>query len=179
MMAGDQGRRNSLTTGCTVWLTGLSKAGKSTIAGLVEDELRSREVKVDLVDEERSDGIAETCRELAQNGVIAINPAGSPNRAAREQAREVIGAFIEVFVDCPPGIRLERGAKDDPNGLYEKPVSPELSINTDQEPAVDSAARVIRRLEELAYINPHQDDDVYSEEEKAELAKRLADLGYM
>ncbi len=198
--------------GCTLWFTGLSGAGKSTISGLVEEELRRRGAKVELLDgdvirdhlskglgfskEDRDtniERIAFVCALLTRNDVIAIAAAISPYRAGRNLARETIGSFIEVFVDCPLDICVERDTKglykkalageitnftgvSDP---YEEPQAPELTINTDQESAQESAAKVVRRLEELGYIEPLAADDVYSEDEKAELAKRLADLGYM
>lgn len=199
--------------GCTLWFTGLSGAGKSTISGLVEEELRRRGARVELLDgdvirdhlskglgfskEDRDtniERIAFVCALLTRNDVIAIAAAISPYRAGRNLAREAIGNFIEVFVDCPLDVCVERDTKglykkalageitnftgvSDP---YEEPQAPELTINTDQESAQESAAKVVRRLEELGYIEPTAAaDDVYSEDEKAELAKRLADLGYM
>ncbi len=199
--------------GCTLWFTGLSGAGKSTISGLVEEELRRRGARVELLDgdvirdhlskglgfskEDRDtniERIAFVCALLTRNDVIAIAAAISPYRAGRNLAREAIGNFIEVFVDCPLDVCVERDTKglykkalageitnftgvSDP---YEEPQAPELTINTDQESAQESAAKVVRRLEELGYIEPiAAADDVYSEDEKAELAKRLADLGYM
>ena len=198
--------------GCTLWFTGLSGSGKSTISKLVEEELRRRGVKVEVLDgdvirthlskglgfskEDRDTNIkriAFVCELLTRNDVIAMAAAISPYRATRDYARRTIGNFIEVFVNCPLEVCIERDAKglyrkalageitnftgiSDP---YEEPQSPELTIDTHEESPEESAAQVVRRLEELGYIEPAAAEDVYSEEEKAELAKRLADLGYM
>src|SRR5258708_3272000 len=106
--------------GFTLWLTGLSGAGKSTLAGMLETQLRARGQRVELLDgdvvrthlskglgfsrEDRDANILRigfVCDLLSRNGVIAIAAAISPYRRAREQVRAQVGAFIEVFVDCP------------------------------------------------------------------------------
>ncbi len=198
--------------GCTLWFTGLSGSGKSTVSKLVEEELRRREVKVEVLDgdvirthlskglgfskEDRDTNIkriAFVCKLLSRNDVIAVAAAISPYRTTRDYARKTIDNFVEVFVNCPLEVCVERDVKglykkalageitnftgvSDP---YEEPQSPELTINTHEESPAESAAQVVRRLEELGYVEPVAMEDVYSEEEKAELAKRLADLGYM
>jgi adenylylsulfate kinase len=197
--------------GCTLWLTGLSGAGKSTISKLVETELRKRDCKVEVLDgdiirthlskglgfskEDRDINIkriAFVCGLLTRNDVIALAAAISPYKEARDYARETIGNFIEIFVNCPVDVCMERDTKglykkalageisnftgvSDP---YEEPDRPDLVINTHEETPEASAGRIIKHLEELGYI-PVTAEEVYSEEEKAELAKRLADLGYM
>jgi sulfate adenylyltransferase len=119
--------------GCTVWFTGLSGAGKSTIAGLVERELLARGVKVEVLDgdivrtnlskglgftkEDRDTNvrrIAFVAELLARNGVVAITAAISPYRAIREEARARNERFVEVFVDAPLEICEARDVK----GLY-------------------------------------------------------------
>ncbi len=198
--------------GCTLWFTGLSGAGKSTISKLVEEELRRRGAKVEVLDgdvirthlskglgfskEDRDTNIkriAFVCELLTRNDVIAMAAVISPYRATRAYARETIGNFIEVFVNCPLNVCVERDTKglyrkalageiDNFTGVsdpYEEPEVPELTINTNQESPEESAAQVVRRLEELGYVEPVGAEEVYSEEEKADLAKRLADLGYM
>jgi len=199
--------------GCTLWFTGLSGAGKTTVANLVEEELRRRGHKVEALDgdvvrthlskglgfskEDRDTNIkriAFVCELLTRNDVIAIAAAISPYREVRDYARKTIGDFVEVFVNCPLGVCVERDTKglykkamageitnftgvSDP---YEEPLSPEVALNTHEEPPEASAARVIRKLEELGYIAAAAPvEDVYTEAEKEELAKRLADLGYI
>ncbi len=201
-----------MLAGCTLWFTGLSGSGKSTISEIVEAELRRRGRKVEVLDgdvirthlskglgfskEDRDTNIkriAFVCELLTRNDVIAMAAAISPYRETRDYARETIGEFLEIFVNCPLDVCVERDTKglykkalageiknftgvSDP---YEEPENAELVINTHEESPQESAMRVIRRLEELGYLEAASDEEVYSDEEKAELAKRLADLGYM
>ncbi len=124
------------STGCTVWLTGLSGAGKSTIAHRLAAVLRDRGLaRVEILDgdevrEHLSAGlgfsradrdtnirrIAYVARLLARNDVVTIVAAISPYRAAREDARRLAGTFVEVFVDAPLAVAEAR----DPKGLYRK-----------------------------------------------------------
>jgi adenylylsulfate kinase len=122
--------------GFAVWLTGLSGAGKSTIAHGVARELRRRGVtRVEILDgdavrETLSAGlgfsrqdrdtnirrIAWVAHVLTRNGVATIVAAISPYREAREAARRLIGHFVEVFVDAPIDILEQRDTK----GLYRR-----------------------------------------------------------
>ena len=132
---------------CTVWLTGLSGAGKSTIANALEarlhalgrpsmlldaDALRHR-LNHDLgfSDAHRAENIrriAEVACLMGQAGLITIVAAISPFRAAREQARALFapGEFIEVFVDAPLAVAEAR----DPKGLYRRARQGELPLFT-------------------------------------------------
>ncbi len=122
-----------MTTGCTLWFTGLSGAGKSTLAQLVEQRLKNSGVKVEVLDgdavrthlskglgfsrEDRDTNIkriAYVCSLLTRNGVICISAAISPYREARTWARNEIGNFVEVYVKCPIDVCQERDVK----GLY-------------------------------------------------------------
>ncbi len=128
--------------GAVVWLTGLSGAGKTTIARALEPELRARGCRVELLDgdvvrthlskglgfskEDRDTNIRRigfVAHLLARNGVIAIVSAISPYRAVRDEVRTMCGdGFIEVFVDCP----LEECARRDVKGLYQKALAGEI-----------------------------------------------------
>jgi len=120
-----------------IWLTGLSGAGKSTIANALEVALAGRGRHTYLLDgdnvrmglcrdlgfsdadrEENIRRIAELGRLFVDAGLIVITAFISPFRADREMARKIIGdgAFIEVFVDTP----LAECERRDPKGLYGK-----------------------------------------------------------
>jgi adenylylsulfate kinase len=122
-----------MTRGCTIWLTGLSSAGKSTLARHIEQRLKEQAVKVEVLDgdvvrthlskglgfsrEDRDTNIkriAFVCSLLARNGVICIAAAISPYRETRAWARQVSGNFVEVYVKCPVDVCRERDVK----GLY-------------------------------------------------------------
>lgn len=123
--------------GRVIWFTGLSGAGKSTIANALEVELfrRGRRTYVldgdnlrrglnkDLpfTDEGRVENIrrvAEVARLMMDAGLIVITAFISPFRRERDMARALIGAdrFVEVFVDTPLSVCEGR----DPKGLYKK-----------------------------------------------------------
>ena len=128
-------------TGFTVWFTGLSGAGKSTLAEMLEDELRKRGLKVEMLDgdvvrtnlskglgfskEDRDTNILRigfVAQLLTRNGVATIVSAISPYREARNKCREMIGDFVEVFVSAPLDVCIERDVK----GLYKQAIAGEL-----------------------------------------------------
>jgi len=120
--------------GFTLWFTGLSGAGKTTISHLVEDELRSRGSRLEILDgdvirENLSKGlgfskedrdtnirrIAFVADLLSRNGVPVITAAISPYREIRDEARQLMGdRFIEVSVKAS----VETCAERDVTGLY-------------------------------------------------------------
>jgi adenylyl-sulfate kinase len=123
------------SSGFTLWFTGLSGSGKSTISQAVFDRLRAAGRRVELLDGDvvrtnLSQGLGFTkgdrdinvrrigfvCELLSRNGVIAVVAAISPYRAAREEVRARIGNFVEVFVECPLSVLTERDVK----GLYKQ-----------------------------------------------------------
>lgn len=130
--------RNGHHSGLTVWLTGLPSAGKSTIAELVAEELRTRGVaRVEVLDgdvvrthlskglgfskEDRDENIRRigfVASLLARNGVTVLVAVVSPYQGARDQARAMHepGSFLEVHVATPVAVCSERDVK----GLYRK-----------------------------------------------------------
>lgn len=127
--------------GFTVWFTGLSGSGKTTVAKALEEELRNRNLNVEVLDgdvvrtnlskglgfskEDRDTNIkriAFVCKLLSTNGVAAIAAAISPYREIRDYARKDIGNFVEVFVKCPLEVCIERDMK----GLYQKALRGEI-----------------------------------------------------
>ena len=131
--------------GFTLWLTGLSGAGKTTLAALLAVELNARGVSIEVLDgdevrtnlskglgfskEDRDTNIRRigyVCRLLSRNGVGVVSAAISPYRAVRDEVRHAIEQegveFIEVFVDCPLAVLAERDVK----GLYKKALAGEI-----------------------------------------------------
>lgn len=123
--------------GTVIWMTGLSGAGKSTIANALEVALHDLRVRTYLLDGDNmrlglnrdlgfSDAdrvenvrrIAEVARLMLDAGLVVICAAISPFEREREAARERIGAerFVEVFIDTP----LATCEARDPKGLYGK-----------------------------------------------------------
>jgi adenylyl-sulfate kinase len=127
--------------GFTIWFTGLSGAGKSTLANLLEKELRSRGMKVEVLDgdvirthlskglgfskEDRDTNIRRigwVCQVLSRNGVVAIAAAISPYREIRDEIRGNIKDFVEVYAEAPIEVLAERDVK----GLYKKALAGEI-----------------------------------------------------
>lgn len=125
--------------GATLWFTGLSGSGKSTVAVALEKALTARGVLCYRLDgdnvrlginknlgfsaEDRSENIrriGEVSKLFVDTGVIVLSSFISPYRADRDLVRELHAAsnmdFVEVFVDCS----LEEAEKRDPKGLYKK-----------------------------------------------------------
>ncbi len=121
----------------TLWFTGLSGSGKSTIALAVEQALVARKINAYVLDgdnvrhglnsnlafspEDRTENIrriGEVARLFNDAGVIVMTAFISPYRADRDRVRETLpeGEFVEVLVDCP----LEECEKRDVKGLYQK-----------------------------------------------------------
>jgi adenylyl-sulfate kinase len=127
--------------GFTLWLTGLSGAGKTTISVALEKELRTRDVYIERLDgdtvregltrdlgfskEDRDKNIERVtyvAKLLSRNGVGVVAAFISPYREARQKAREQINNFIEVYVNASLEVCAERDVK----GLYAKAFAGEL-----------------------------------------------------
>jgi adenylylsulfate kinase len=134
-------KERRLDRGFTLWFTGLSGAGKTTIAEIVERELRQRLGTVEVLDgdivrtnlskgltfsrEDRDTNVLRigfVANLLTRNGVGVIVSAISPFKEARDQVRRRIIDFVEVFVDAPLEVCAERDVK----GLYKKAFSGEI-----------------------------------------------------
>ncbi|MCX6640518.1 MAG: adenylyl-sulfate kinase [bacterium] len=127
--------------GFTIWFTGLSGAGKTTVSQIVAEKLRSRGKKVEVLDgdvvrqnlskglgfskEDRDINIRRigfVCHLLSRNGVVAIAAAISPYRVIRQENRALIGDFIEVYARCSMDTLMQRDVK----GLYKKALAGEI-----------------------------------------------------
>jgi adenylyl-sulfate kinase len=136
-----QPNSNLQDRGFTLWFTGLSGTGKSTIAESVYQHLQEAGRKVEILDgdvvrtnlskglgfskEDRDTNIRRigfVSKLLSRNGVVAIAAAISPYREVRDEVREEIGDFVEVFVECS----LEELTRRDVKGLYEKAIRGEI-----------------------------------------------------
>ncbi|MFN6563900.1 MAG: adenylyl-sulfate kinase [Nostoc sp. ChiSLP01] len=172
--------------GVTIWLTGLSGAGKTTICQFLETELRRNGHKVEVLDgdvvrqnlnkgltfskEDRDENIRRigfVAHLLTRNNVIVIVSAISPYRQIREEVKQRIVNFIEVYVNAPLEVCEQRDVK----GLYKKarageiknftgvddvyeiPIKPDVECKTNEETVAQSAEKVLNKLEELNYIN--------------------------
>lgn len=121
--------------GVTIWLTGLSGAGKTTICRFLDTKLRSQEYKNEVLDgdvvrqnlskgltfskEDRNENIRRigfVAHLLTRNNIIVLVSVISPYRVIREELKAQIGDFIEVYVNAPLEVCEQRDVK----GLYKK-----------------------------------------------------------
>ena len=119
----------------TIWFTGISKSGKALISRGVANELRHRQMHLEVLDSgrirkeiNRSLGfsreeittsmlrLAYECNILNRNGIVTLVVAVSPYRDARDTCRKAIKNFVEVYCRCPMEVLLKR----DGTGLFER-----------------------------------------------------------
>ena len=153
--------------GFTVWLTGLSGAGKTTIALAIEAELVARGVPVERLDgdivresltrdlgfsrEDRDKNVERVgfvARLLARHGVGVVAAFISPYRAAREKLRGEINNFVEVYVEAPIETCIARDVK----GLYAKALSGQVAHFTgvDDPYEAPEAPELVIRTDQLS-----------------------------
>ncbi len=200
-----------MSQGFTVWLTGLSGAGKSTIAQLLEERLRAAGRSVEVLDgdvvrthlskglgfsrEDRDTNIlriAFVASLLTRNGAAVITAAISPYSDTRRQAREQIGDFVEVYVNCS----LEELTRRDVKGLYAKalrgeianftgvsdpyepPDHPEVVVDTEHETVEESVEKILAYLRAQGYIAdaPSRVSDVAERVEHHEAPKHAGSV---
>ena len=154
--------------GFTIWFTGLSGAGKSTVSEKVYAKLKGSGAKVELLDgdvvrthlskglgfskEDRDVNVRRigfVCELLSRNGVIAIVAAISPYRKVREEVRATIPNFVEVHVHCPIEVLAQRDVK----GLYKKALAGEIAsftgVSDPYEPPHDPEVSIDSSQEEI------------------------------
>jgi len=172
--------------GFTIWFTGLSCSGKSTLSKILETELRKRgRTKIEILDgdvvrtnlskglgfskEDRDINIKRigfVCKLLTRNGVVAIAAAISPYRSVRDYNRKEIGDFVEVYCKCP----LEVCVKRDVKGLYKKALAGEIKNYTGVDDPYEEP------------LNPEvilETDQETHEESVAKIIRKLEMLGYI
>jgi adenylyl-sulfate kinase len=171
--------------GFTVWFTGLPSSGKSTLARMLEQVLIERGQRVEVLDgdevrlrlsrglgfskEDRDENIRRityVAKLITRCDGVAITCAISPYRTLRDEARQEIGRFVEVYVKCALDVCIDRDVKglyakalrgeipvftgvSDP---YEAPLAPEVVVETDRESAEESLAKILQHLEILGYL---------------------------
>jgi len=171
--------------GFTVWFTGLPSSGKSTLAKVLKDEIEKKNRHVEILDgdevrlrlskglgfskEDRDENIRRisyVAKIITRCGAVAVTCAISPYKSIRQEARQEIQDFIEVFVDCD----LDECVKRDVKGLYkkalsgeiknftgisdpyEKPDSPEIIVNTSSETIEQSLKIIVNGLVKLGHL---------------------------
>jgi adenylylsulfate kinase len=131
-----------MDTGCVIWFTGVAASGKSTVAALVEKELRQRGVPVENLDADEvranlspdlkwslqdrdlnTKRLAFLASLLARHGVVGIVAAVSSLRRYRDRARGMTDRFVEVWTQC----KLDTCKQRDPKGLYARGERGEVS----------------------------------------------------
>ena len=172
--------------GICIWFTGLSGSGKSTIANELEYKLNQMKfhtylldgdnirhgLNIDLGFDDKSRvenirRISEVSKLFVDAGIISITAFISPFIEERKKAKEIIGDFIEIYIDTP----FEECAKRDPKGLYKKalngeiknftgldspyeePINPDIHIKTINLDVQESVDKIIKFLEQKGIIN--------------------------
>ena len=172
--------------GYVVWMTGLSGAGKTTIGLILEEKLLDRNLKVERLDgdvvresltrdlgftaEDRRKNIERVtfvAKLLSRNGVGTICSFISPYQSVRDHVRENTTNFLEVYIDAPLNVVIDRDVK----GLYKKaiageipnftgisdpfeaPENPDIHVRTDLGTPEECAEQIVQELEKLGYIS--------------------------
>jgi adenylylsulfate kinase len=176
---------NKTDRGFTIWFTGLSGAGKTTVSRIVAQILRDRGKKVEILDgdvvrmnlskglgfskEDRDTNIRRigfVCQLLTRNGVVAIGAAISPYKAIRDENRAMIGDFVEVYARCTMDELVRRDVK----GLYKKALAGEIKGFT----GVDDPYEAPENPELI-----FDSDQEPPEKSAASIIAKLEELGYL
>jgi adenylyl-sulfate kinase len=171
--------------GFVLWMTGLSGAGKTTIALILVEELKKRGVRVERLDgdvvresltrdlgftkEDRDKNIERitfVAKLLSRNNVGCVCSFISPYQEVRNMVRANTTNFLEVFIDAPLEVVIDRDVK----GLYQKaiageipnftgisdpfeaPANPDIHVRTDRQTPQESAQFLLTELENRGYI---------------------------
>lgn len=198
----------------TLWLTGRPRAGKTTLGRMLAAELGARLTQVRHLDgdelragpladlgfspEERRAAnlrVAWAARLLNEHGVACVVGQITPYAATRAELRAGLPGYLEVYLDCP----LELAMNRDPEGLYaralagelmpftglddpyEEPAAPHILCPTGRQSPAESLALVLAWLEAAGLVppGPAASDSPYTPEEQRLIEERLKDLGYL
>jgi adenylylsulfate kinase len=200
---------NKTNGGFCIWLTGLSASGKTTLARSLENSLLARGLKVQVLDGDviRTNlceglGFSRTDREinlrriafvaglLVHHGIVVVVSAITPFQSIRAEARRKIGEFVEVYLNCPLEICIQR----DPKGLYRKalagqihnftgiddpyetPQHPEIEVKTHEENPESCLHKILAFLEKDRKI-PLRSKSLPAEKNR-EVEKPRTNFGY-
>jgi adenylylsulfate kinase len=178
----------SQSGGFTVWFTGMASAGKSSIAQALANRLRRLGKMPEVLDGAEVEGMmavgraqtkdernAETrklmwiCKLVTRSGGMVLQSAiESPYRETREEGRRQIGRFVEVFVDCPTDVLIERdktgnykkalaGELKNLVGItepYEPPRHAEVVVDTSKHTIDQAVDHIVEQLVALRYFDP-------------------------
>ncbi len=175
--------RSYYKSGTTLWMTGFSGAGKTTIANVLAEVLIRRGEKVEILDgdivrtnlskglgfskEDRETNLMRigfVCQLLSRNGAVAIAAAISPYDYIRKNLRKADDNFIEVFVNAP----IEKCIERDVKGLYKKALAGEIKQFTGIDDPYEAP--------DDAEIEVHTDMETVEESVNI-IIKRLEELG--
>ncbi len=172
----------TLTRGLTIWLTGLSGAGKTTIGKELVRQLQAAGEKVEFLDgdslrqticrglgfsyEDRCENIRRIgflAELLTRHGITVVVAVISPYQSMRDEVRQRVEHFLEVYVNAPLAVCEQRDVKglykrtrageiqqftgvSDP---YEPPLSPEVTCFTDRETIDESVAKILAHFQAM------------------------------
>jgi adenylylsulfate kinase len=191
--------------GFTVWITGLPFTGKKDTARILARRLnllnyrtevliggqirRKYDKKLGFTKEEIYKNVRRLgfeCKLLSENDVIAIAVTISPYRELREECRELVGNFVEVYHRCPLEVlkkrdkkglfrKAEEGQLQNVAGIsipYEESPHPEVVIDADKESSWDAANKTFNKLLELGLLK-EEDRSVLLKQEEKEIRRIL------
>ena len=184
--------KQAISAGFVVWFTGLPASGKTTLANVIKELLAEQGVRVVVLDsddlrsvltpepayseEEREwfyNVIAYLAGFLAKEGINVLIAATAHRRRYRERARERVGRFAEVYVQCS----LEACKERDPNGIYalaesgvaesvpgvgadyERPLQPEATVDTTNSSPQEAARMVVAQLQAAKIITERSGEE--------------------
>lgn len=171
--------------GFVLWMTGLSGAGKTTVALVLEKELKARGVKIERLDgdvvresltrdlgfskEDRSKNIERitfVAKLLSRNGVGCVCSFISPYQSVRDHVRTNTTNFLEVYIDAPLDVVIDRDVK----GLYKKALAGEIPNFTGISDPFEAPEKPDIHI---------RTDQQTPEESAAQIIAQLESLGYI
>ncbi len=203
-------KKKSTQQGLTVWITGLPFTGKKETARILSERLKMLKIKTAVLvggqirrEYDKNLGftreeiyknvrrIAFECKLLTENGIIAIAVTISPFRELRQECRQIIGRFVEVYHRCPVEVlkkrdkkglfkKAEEGKLHNVAGVsipYEESEKPEVIIDAEKITPFQAANHILNRLKDLGYLE-EADHSVLLRQEEGYVRKILRDTWF-